>query len=46
MLLTQGIDCEASLSLAISAEKMLTDVTFAVLPVFDQMIAVVRRSPS
>ena len=42
VLLTQGLDCEASLSLAISAEKMLTDATFAVLPVFDQMIAVVR----
>ena len=45
VLLTQGIDCEASLSLAISAEKMLTDATFAVLPVFDQMIAVVRAQP-
>jgi hypothetical protein len=45
VLLTQGIDCEATLSLAISAEKMLTDATFAVLPVFDQMIAVVREQP-
>ena len=42
VLLTQGIDCEPSLSLAISADRLLNDVTFAVLPVFDQMIAVVR----
>jgi hypothetical protein len=45
VLLTEGIDCEPTLSLAISADKMLQDVTFAVLPVFDQMIAVVRPPP-
>ena len=45
VLLTQGIDCEPSLSLAISADSLLHDVTFAVLPVFDQMIAVVRAQP-
>jgi hypothetical protein len=43
LLLTQGIDCEASLSLAISVDKLLEDLTFAVLPHFDQMIAVVRK---
>jgi hypothetical protein len=43
LLLTQGIDCEASLSLAISVDKLLEDLTFSVLPYFDQMIAVVRR---
>jgi hypothetical protein len=42
VLLTQGMDCEPSLSLAISAEKMLKDARFAVLPAFDQVIAVVR----
>lgn len=42
VLLTQGIDCEPTLSLAISADKLLQDVTFAVLPMFDQMLAVVR----
>jgi len=42
VLLTQGIDCEPSLSLAISADKLLQDVTFAVLPMFDHMLAVVR----
>ena len=33
LLMTQGIDCEPSLSLAISADKLLDDLTFAVLPV-------------
>jgi hypothetical protein len=42
LLMTQGIDCEPSLSLAISADKPLEDLTFAVLPSFDQMIAVAR----
>ena len=42
LLMTQGIDCEPSLSLAISADKLLTDVTFAVLPAFDQMVAIAR----
>jgi hypothetical protein len=42
VMLTQGIDCEPTLSLAISADKWLEDVTFAVLPAFDQMLAVVR----
>ena len=31
------------LSLAVSADQMLDDLTFAVLPSFDQMIAVVRN---
>ena len=41
--MTQGIDCEPSLSLAISADKSLDDLTFAVLPFFDQVAAVARR---
>jgi hypothetical protein len=43
LLVTQGIDCEPSLSLAVSVDQMLDDVTFAVLPYFDQAIAVVRK---
>jgi len=42
LLMTQGLDCEPSLSLAISADRLYTDVTFAVLPHFDQMIAIAR----
>ena len=41
-LMTQGIDCEPSLSLAVSADLFLDDLTFAVLPWFDQVAAVVR----
>ena len=44
LLMTQGIDCEPSLSLAISADRMLDDLTIAVLPSFDQMIAVARTA--
>ena len=40
--MTQGMDCEPTLSLAIPADRMLKDVTFAVLPRFDQMITVAR----
>ena len=43
VLMTQGIDCEPSLSLAISADQLLEDVTFSVLPGFDQMVAIVRE---
>jgi hypothetical protein len=42
VLMTQGIDCEPSLSLAISADELLHDLTFAVLPAFDQMVAIAR----
>jgi len=44
VLMTQGIDCEPSLSLAISADKLMDgeDVTFSVLPAFDQMVAIAR----
>ena len=44
LLMTQGIDCEPSLSLAISADNLMedADVTFAVLPAFDQMVAIAR----
>ena len=46
VLVTQGMDCEPSLSLAISADPnaLLTDVSFAALPVFDQVVAIVRQS--
>jgi hypothetical protein len=39
---TQGIDCEPSLSPAIGTERLLRDLHFAVLPNFDQALAVVR----
>ena len=47
LLVTQGIDCEPSLSLAISADRIsadkpLEDLRIAYLPSFDQMIAVAR----
>ena len=42
LLMTQGIDCEPSLSLAISADQLLEDMRFSVLPAFDQMVAIVR----
>ena len=46
VLVTQGIDCEPSLSLAISADPnaLLTNASFAALPVFDQVVAIVRQS--
>jgi hypothetical protein len=43
LLMTQGIDCEPSLSLAVSADQLLDNLTFAVLPWFDQAIAVTRK---
>jgi hypothetical protein len=42
VLVTQGIDCEPSLALAVSLDHLLDDLTFAVLPNFDQLMAVVR----
>ncbi len=42
LLLAQGIDCEPTLALAVSADKWLTDLSFAVLPNFDQLVAVAR----
>jgi hypothetical protein len=42
LLMTQGIDCEPTLALAISGDKPLQDLTFAVLPSFDHMVAVAR----
>jgi hypothetical protein len=42
VLVTQGIDCEPTLSLAISS-TFLRDYRFATLPHFDQVAAVVRR---
>jgi len=44
LLMTQGMDCEPSLSLAVSVDKFLDDLTFAVLPWFDQMAVVVRKA--
>jgi len=44
LLMTQGIDCEPSLSLAISADMFIDDLSFAVLPSFDQMAAIVRQN--
>ena len=43
LLMTQGMDCEPSLSLAISADRFLDDLTFAVLPSFDQVAAIARK---
>jgi hypothetical protein len=43
LLMTQGIDCEPSLSLAISADRFLDDLRFAVLPSFDQVAAIARK---
>jgi hypothetical protein len=42
VLVTQGIDCEPSLALAVSLDRLLDDLIFAVLPNFDQLISVVR----
>jgi hypothetical protein len=42
VLVTQGIDCEPSLALAVALDHQLDDLTFAVLPNFDQLMAVVR----
>jgi len=44
VLLTQGMDCEPSLSLGISVSNraLLTDYAFAAVPVFDQMMTIVR----
>jgi hypothetical protein len=42
LLLAQGMDCEPTLALAVSADKWHSDLSFAVLPNFDQLIAVVR----
>jgi IgGFc binding protein len=42
VLVTQGIDCEPSLSLAVPTEHQLGEFPFAVLPNFDHLLAVVR----
>jgi hypothetical protein len=46
ILLTQGMDCEPSLSLGISIgpRSLLNDYAFAAVPSFDQVIVVVRPS--
>jgi hypothetical protein len=44
ILLTQGIDCEPSLSLGVGVDHLLADLRFSILPNFDQLVAVVRRS--
>jgi hypothetical protein len=43
LLMTQGMDCEPSLSLAISADEFLDDLTFAVLPSFEHVVAIARE---
>jgi hypothetical protein len=40
------MDCEPTLSLATSTDRLLQDFPFAVLPGFDQMIAVARLAGS
>jgi hypothetical protein len=42
LLLAQGMDCEPTLALAVSADVWLSDLRFAVLPNFDQLVAIVR----
>jgi hypothetical protein len=44
VLVTQGLDCEPSLSLAIAADAgaLIKDLSFALLPNFDQLLAIVR----
>jgi len=44
VLVTQGLDCEPSLSLGIAADAgaLIKDLTFALLPNFDQLLAIVR----
>jgi hypothetical protein len=39
---TQGMDCEPSLSPAIGTERLLKDLYFGVLPNFDQALSVIR----
>jgi hypothetical protein len=46
VLLTQGIDCEPTLSLAISVDRFLSDLRFATLPNFDQVAVVARKTGS
>jgi len=42
LLLAQGMDCEPTLALAVPADTWLSDISFAVLPNFDQLVAVAR----
>jgi hypothetical protein len=44
VMVTQGMDCEPTLSIAVPTAQLLYDLRFAVLPHFDQMIAVVRHA--
>jgi hypothetical protein len=44
VLVTQGLDCEPTLSAAVATRVLMNDLRFAVLPHFDQMIAVVRHA--
>lgn len=43
-MVTEGLDCEASLSGAIATASLLTYLRFATLPHFDQMLALVRQA--
>jgi len=44
VLLTQGIDCEPSLSLGVGVDHLLAELRFSILPNFDQLVGVVRRT--
>lgn len=44
VLLTQGMDCEPTLSLGVGVDRLLSDLQFSVLPNFDHLLVVVRRS--
>jgi hypothetical protein len=43
VMVTQGMDCEPTLSLAVPVDQMLNELAFPVLPNFAQMAAVVRK---
>jgi IgGFc binding protein len=44
IMVMQGMDCEPTLSAAVSADPLLKDLRFAVLPNFDTMLAIVRKA--
>jgi hypothetical protein len=43
VMVTQGMDCEPSLSTAVPVDELLTDLAFAVPPGFVQLVDVVRK---
>jgi hypothetical protein len=44
IMVMQGMDCEPTMSAAVSTEPLLKDLRFAVLPNFDTMLAIVRTA--